>query len=1120
MGRVMKYHIRCVLLLMTAMLSSFFVVAQTQDGSAEYPYLVGYYDGVKVDYYQWAESSYGTAGTETHFKLTHDVWISLAANSESGRYQTMNINAGTVVLDLNGYELRLIAPTDGSANPVMFNVTGGARFILKSSGENGASGRLVGCGGAAMSEPAVVVNASSFLLESGSIDNFLQPNTANDWGGAVYVANGSVFEMQGGSIRNSGFMNNGGYLTQGGGVYVQAGAVMRFSGGTISGCSAREGGGVFLEGPTTNIYEADDAQAGLTMSGSALISGCSAAYRGGGVYVGATADYRNKFNMYGGSISECTAVSNGGCGVFSSGIVNMTGGTITRNRPGVEYYTINGDLYAPDYNNAKVMDSGYPYGGGICLQGLSGSSQPSVFTMNGGSIDGNVASSGGGIMAYTNSRLYILGDSKVMNNHAIGSGGTGNGGGIYVQSSDFNISSGIISGNSARRYGGGVNVNAYPDDNASLTLSGTCAILNNTGGHGGGISQEAGNCTLNINSESVRITGNMARGIAATIAETFKNDTTSMVDSTAYNCYLEGGHGGGIFVEKGDINISAGVIESNKAGGSGGGISIRGVRVAGNINLNMTGGSISNNISNCFGNYPNYTKFEGETFQPQPAAGGGIDIYARSTTKNAITVESTIASGVILGNKSSNGAGVSIFTDDNSSAVLELGRTVGSASLNIVGNMATQNGGGVYLAKGDIKMYGGHIENNSSQNGGGICLENGSIEIAGSNSNIQNNIAEQFGGGVYVWNDVVGGTPKSVTFSGGVITGNRAYNGGGISVYGNIDIHATDVIVRSNVANNGGGIYMLNDGKGSTSMVYNGGLVTNNSASGILKSTIETAYDNDANNLGVGGGVYLAKGTSLEFQVEEGSPLGLYGNIANTAADEVFANGVNTTLVLPNVNNMDLQDYHVVAGELYWVEDYVNGDTQYNMGTKVDGELSGDKVFRYRTAFLDMNFSAIHKIKLEENEHTRTYTDTYVCLAIGYDLFVVNLIKKGLKLGESALFDISYKKNGVWSSYGTISLPCLSSEEVGDAGVTGKLVLPAGVWKFEENQNWSGWKYDLQSIIDSEGASVDMSEGVLVNSVRSEALKEIGGFKYIFTNVRKDITVKSDEAVKPNNLKE
>ena len=125
-----------------------------------------------------------------------------------------------------------------------------------------------------------------------------------------------------------------------------------------------------------------------------------------------------------------------------------------------------------------------------------------------------------------------------------------------------------------------------------------------------------------------------------------------------------------------------------------------------------------------------------------------------------------------------------------------------------------------------------------------------------------------------------------------------------------------------------------------------------------------------------------------------------------------------------------------------------------------------------------------------------------------------------MKLGESALFDISYKKNGVWSSYGTISLPCLSSEEVGDAGVTGKLVLPAGVWKFEENQNWSGWKYDLQSIIDSEGASVDMSEGVLVNSVRSEALKEIGGFKYIFTNVRKDITVKSDEAVKPNNLKE
>lgn len=114
-------------------------------------------------------------------------------------------------------------------------------------------------------------------------------------------------------------------------------------------------------------------------------------------------------------------------------------------------------------------------------------------------------------------------------------------------------------------------------------------------------------------------------------------------------------------------------------------------------------------------------------------------------------------------------------------------------------------------------------------------------------------------------------------------------------------------------------------------------------------------------------------------------------------------------------------------------------------------------------------------------------------------MYYVTLIKKGLQVGESAVFNISYKKDGEWYLYRTISFPCVKESQKGDGGVKAIVLLPAGVWKFEENDNWS-WKYNKY-----------VSDEITINSSSAP-------FTYTFVNTSEGSTVKSDEAVQVNKL--
>ena len=152
------------------------------------------------------------------------------------------------------------------------------------------------------------------------------------------------------------------------------------------------------------------------------------------------------------------------------------------------------------------------------------------FTMNGGSISANSATSGGGV--YIEEGSFIMNDGSITANELSGDSAS-YGGGVYISNGDFTMNggfitnhtagisrggaiavketalftmnAGIISGNSASSDGGGIYLfGASAGDKGTCIINGGTITSNNCDGNGGGISV-SGECTVNAGAE---ITGN------------------------------------------------------------------------------------------------------------------------------------------------------------------------------------------------------------------------------------------------------------------------------------------------------------------------------------------------------------------------------------------------------------------------------------------------------------------------------------------------------------------------------------------------------------------------------------------------------------------------------------
>ena len=337
-------------------------------------------------------------------------------------------------------------------------------------------------------------NRGEFFMESGTIGvtEFGTANTANS-GGGVYVDQNGAFDMSGDAAISGNTAND-----SGGGVWVCSGTFSMSGDAAISGNNAEggDGGGVYVDSGT------------FDMSGDATISSNSA-FCGGGVCVAGNEYTNGIFTMSGGTISVNTAYQAGGGVASSHGTFTMNGGKITNNITNGNSYSRGGGVSLE--NSEFIMTSGEIanntaniYGGGVCLDGgtftMNGdavisdnttyngggvsiisvwSYNSGTFTMEGGTISGNTASSGngGGVFVWSSGGITMSGGTISGNTAPFG-------GGVCVQDGTFMLSGGTISGNTASSgNGGGVCV----DNTGTFTMSGGTISGNTASSRGGGV---------------------------------------------------------------------------------------------------------------------------------------------------------------------------------------------------------------------------------------------------------------------------------------------------------------------------------------------------------------------------------------------------------------------------------------------------------------------------------------------------------------------------------------------------------------------------------------------------------------------------------------------------------
>ena len=476
------------------------------------------------------------------------------------------------------------------------------------------------------------------------------------------------------------------------------------------------GGAIAVGGGSLAIGSGDDKTSNIKFSDNYSVNGGALAVAGGEVNI----NNSEKVNF---TQNEARG-GNGGAIYVASGTVKIqanftnnkaqNGGVVATMGGETEFGagTMKEHQYTSDGSTSIVKGGAVYVGGG-------------KFILSGGSIGvtagtaankdnfSNKAINGGGVYVDAGGEFTMQAASSIISyNYA-----TDNGGGVYVNGGTFNLLGGNIKYNGANAGGGGLYMNGgTANDNGTQNYS----ILGNTAAQGGGVYLN-GSVTWNFsgNDENHAIMNNTAtsNGGGMYIAE-----GTSRV---TVNSYFKGNtatsDGGGIYAAS--KFTFTGVIkgDSTPAAQNGGGIYV----TAGNSTI---GGTLS---------------------ELQASKGGAVYAAANITfSGTAHSNHATISGGALY---------------------LAAGGTISG----YVGseNTADSNGGGVY-SNGDLTVY-GVIENNKTEaNGGGVYVK-GSLTMSGSSAKIQNNSANQLGGGAFLTPNENGGISTLTMTSGAQIANNE-----------------------------------------------------------------------------------------------------------------------------------------------------------------------------------------------------------------------------------------------------------------------------------------------------------------------------------------------------------
>lgn len=1027
----------------------------------------------------YIEGYTGGAGVSKVDNIVYDLNSYLKVYQNSSPNYTYNSNTypgqGAGIHFFFGPDMRL-----QSGTKITVNLNGAKIYSNVTGDENSTHGE----GGGIYFEKSTEPNkyGNSYKYEINMDFGKVYQNISYGQGGGVFVSEGDINSK---NINNQALEIRNNTSAEGGGIYINNGN-LKLANGAVTGNNSKVGGGIYINNGDFTInagnIEGNNANSGngggvyivgqngkgvFTMAGGTINANESSA-DGGGAYING-----GKFILQQGTGSITGNISNnfgGGVCIVNGGTFEMNGGSITDNGKVVETKkTINGGGVYLNGGNFKLSSgiiSGNAVtgnGGGVFLTG-----ENCVYELFNGDIINNKAEYGGGV--YLESGKFILGtlnseNGNISENSAVQGGGvyigsvqtkagesssttsedgfvmnggkitsnntTDNGGGIYLQGGDFNQYGGIIQTNTSQTNGGGIYLVGGSFNLHNGTVQGNYAAKG-----GGGIYLSGGNFTMSDGD----ITLNGVRVVDA---------VTSTTES-----------GGGVYLSGGSFKQQGGEITSNISTAKGGGVCI-----VGGGNFNMENGFITANgrdtegkiiTENGGGVYLENGNFTlGTSNNPYNGTingngadyGGGVYLKGGSFVQNYGSLDGNIAEFF--------GGGLCIlggeFTIKNG-LIKNNGKENSSdnSSDNSSGTPVTDNGGGVYMNNGTLTVLQGKIINNaSSEYGGGIYILNGTVEMG--EGFIDSNTCSKYGGGVYVYNEAAVGNLLPVNFSGGIIQKNNALYGGGICVNGRIELNIDGAQILNNTAVNGGGVCLMNNAL----MKFGDGWVTGNTASPKEDNAIaysgKSAFEQEIESLeGIGGGIYLDSDTELIFNPDNRNDyaLGLFQNIAFNGADELFANGKNTSVTIPNVALMANLQGFTGAGSLTWVEDYITYDKNYKEGTNIFGnKWDADKPqnLRYRT------MQSQNETNLPQFTGGETYTN-YVCFALGFETIYITIVKNGLAAGESAIFSLS--KEGA-NNVKPIRIILTGTEE--SNAVSQMIGVTAGNWTVTETP-WS-WSY-------------------------------------------------------------
>ena len=164
------------------------------------------------------------------------------------------------------------------------------------------------------------------------------------------------------------------------------------------------------------------------------------------------------------------------------------------------------------------------------------------------------------------------------------------------------------------------------------------------------------------------------------------------------------------------------------------------------------------------------------------------------------------------------------------------------------------------------------------------------------------------------------------------------------------------------------------------------------------------------------------------------------------------------------------------------MEDYVTNDEQYTKGLNLRG-TGTEQNQRYRDVIEEKVHGHYYYVEFKSNESEKIYTNKYLCLAIGWNVNRITLVKEGMKDGENAVFNIY--KDGLL--YMTVMLTDEDKQSDGNRSKT--IELNDGKYRIVET-NWS-WAYTPSESEITRTINIDSTEAdrtfTFINTPNSSA---------------------------------